>query len=87
MKLLLENEEGQQYEVEISSLKEAQEVWKETYAFWGSSDFQYPETGRITLDDGTYYYLSYNGQIWNGKYWESKKGFCYNPDVKKVEVV
>jgi len=89
LKLLLEREsktlrQNEQYEVEVTDLKEAVEVFQKTFNGWGSSEFQYPESGRVTFEDGTTNFIGYNGRIWSGEYWISSKGACYKKEVIEV---
>lgn len=91
MKLLLEKrsdifKKNEQYEIGIDSLEDAALAYQKAMSDFSSSELQYANTGRITLDSGEEYYISYNGRIWTGKYWEGKGGKAYNPEVKEVAI-
>jgi hypothetical protein len=86
MKLLLENKKGKQFSVEVKDLKEAVERYKEHFKDWSSSDYNYPDTGRVTYDNGDTVYISYNGRVWDREYWISSPGATYNKDAKEVFV-
>ena len=88
-KLLLEREsktyrKNEQYEVEVKNLQEAVEKKGKLLGHWRASQYQFAETGRVTFEDGRVYYISFNGRIWDGKYWESKNGKAYNDKVKEI---
>ena len=89
LKLLLEKQnrtfrENDAYEVEVKDLAEAVKVFRKTFNGWGSSEFQHPESGRVTFEDGTTNFIAYNGRIWDREYWISSKGACYNKDAVEV---
>ena len=75
-KILLEREsrtlrKNEQFEVEVKSITEAREVKANYMGHWGSSDIQNADTFKVTdLDTNIEYYMSYNGRLWNGKYWQ-----------------
>jgi len=89
LKLLLEKQnrtlrENDQFTVEVKDLKEAVEVFRNTFNGWGSSEFHFAESGRVTFENGTTNFIAYNGRIWDRKYWISSKGACYNKDAIEV---
>jgi len=87
-KLLLERisktkRKNEQFEVEVKDLKEALEIKDKYLSHFCASEYQYAETGRVSLDDKIYY-ISFNNRIFDGKYWESKNGKVYNDEVKEI---
>jgi len=89
LKLLLEKQnttfrENDQFTVEVKDLAEAVKVFRKTFNGWGSSEFQFTESGRVTFEDGTTNFIGYNGRIWDREYWISSKGACYNKDAVEV---
>lgn len=89
MEILLEKQSrtyraNEQFTIKVKDLQEAQNTYFQHMGSWGASEYQYAETGEVTLDDGNKYYISMNGRIWDDKYWVSSPGEVYNVNAKEI---